>query len=78
MSRRIEDFILATRPAPDDGLSDEVREGYQDLDQDVSQRDYEGEVHDDGQYTEDLRKARNSARDQLRRDDGSLLSTRSV
>lgn len=79
VSTRLEDFILANSPAPDDGLTDEVRldemrEGYQDLDQDVSWRDYEGEVYNDGQYTEDLRKARDSARDQLRREERRQLA----
>lgn len=71
LSSRLEDYILANSPAPDDGLTDEqrldeMREGYRDLAEDVGWRDYRGEDYDDGQYTEDLRKTRDAALDGLR------------
>jgi len=67
MSTRLEDYILASGPAPADGLSDEdrlhrMRRGYEDLDRDVTYRYYTGESYDDGISTDELAKTRDRVR----------------
>ena len=71
VSTRLEDYILANGPAPDDGMTDEERledwsEGYRDLDQEVSSRQFQGIGYDDGDSTEDLIKARDAGRETFR------------
>jgi hypothetical protein len=79
VSTRLEDYILAHGPAPDDGLTDDGltdekrlddwRQAFHDLDSDLTYRCATGEGHDDGISTHELGRARDTAEEMLEREE---------
>lgn len=74
VGKRLDDYILANGPVPDDDFTDEqrlpaFRRAYEELEAEMYQRMKTGEDHDDGLSTEDLRKVKEEAYDALAKEE---------